>query len=379
MGDSSSIFLCDLDYGPREEKAVLRVLRRKWLTMGEEAEAFESQFADFIGVKHAIAVSNCTAALQLANLAVGVGPGDEVICPSLSFVATANAILYAGAHPVFADVTSLGDWTLGPGDLEEKITPRTKAVTVMHYAGFACDMDAIMAIARRHQLAVIEDVAHAPGSEHGGRKLGAFGDVSCFSFFSNKNIATGEGGMICTDSDVHAETVRLHRSHCMTSATLDRHIGRSFSYDVLGCGFNYRRDEIHSALGRVQLEKQNDNKKKRQEAYSQYTERLAKLERLEIPFQTHEHSTNYHLFPVLLRSDVDREGLMGFLRERKIQTSIHYPPIHKLSFYRKKVETGALPLTEQIGMRELTLPMHALIGRSDIDRVVTGVREFLGE
>ena len=221
--------LFDIGFNEKEMIAVQKVLSSGWLTMGEQTEMFEREFADFINVKHAIAVSNCTAALHLANLALGIGENDEVLCPSLSFVAGSNSIVYTGAKPVFADITDLSDFNISPVDIEKKVSARTKAIQIVHYAGNPCDMDHIMEIARKHGLSVIEDCAHAPGSEYNGRKCGAIGDIGCFSFFSNKNMTTAEGGMITTNSDDLAKKIKLMRSHGMTAMTLDRHKGRAFS------------------------------------------------------------------------------------------------------------------------------------------------------
>jgi len=185
--------LSDLDYGPEEEQAVLDVIRRRWLTMGAVTQEFESAFSDFVRVKHALAVSNATQALHLACLALGIGPGDEVIVPALTFVASANAVLYTNADVRFADIIGPDDLNISPRAIEANITPRTKAIVVVHYGGYPCRMPEIMDLARRHGLAVIEDAAHAPGATLDGRSLGTWGDVGCFSFFSNKNLATGEG------------------------------------------------------------------------------------------------------------------------------------------------------------------------------------------
>ncbi len=204
--------LSDVDMGDDEIRAVTDVLRSKWLTMGEVTQHFEQSFAGFIGVKHAFAVTNATVALHLANTALGIGPGDEVILPSLTFVATANAVKYTGAQPVFVEITSDVDLDISPEAIKEAITPATKAITVMHYGGYPCDMPAIRALAQEHGLAVIEDAAHAPGTELDGKKAGMFGDIGCFSFFSNKNLATGEGGMIVTDRDDLAEKIRLSQA-----------------------------------------------------------------------------------------------------------------------------------------------------------------------
>ena len=225
--------LFDIDFDATEAAAVQAVLRSGWLTMGEVSQRFERRFGEFIGVKHALAVSNGTAALHLACLAAGIGPDDEVICPSFTFVACANAILYSGGTPVFADITNALDLNVSPIDIEAKITQKTKALLVVHYAGFPCDMDSITELAGRYDLHIIEDCAHAPGTEYNGKKCGAIGHLGCFSFFSNKNMTTAEGGMITTDSDELAEKIRLLRCHGMSSQTLERHNGRTFAYDVV--------------------------------------------------------------------------------------------------------------------------------------------------
>jgi dTDP-4-amino-4,6-dideoxygalactose transaminase len=369
--------LFDLNYGEKESKAVLRVLRSKWLTMGEETELFEREFASYIGVKHAIAVSSCTTALHLANIAVGVQTGDEVICPSLTFVATSNSILYASAKPVFADVASTENWTISSQDIEKKITKKTKAVIVMHYAGFACEMNNIKRIAAKHKLKIIEDAAHALGSEYGNRKLGSIGDVSCFSFFTNKNISTGEGGMICTDNDEYAHEIKLMRSHGMTSLTLDRHKGNVFKYDVVKLGFNYRIGEIQAALGRVQLQKLQDGNKKRIAAADVYKRRLSIHKKIKCPFTDRLEGFNYHIFPVLLSPDIDRDDFMKYLREQGIQTSIHYTPVHTFSYYKKIIKNSCYPLTEEIGAHVMTLPIYPTIKEEQIDFVLGHIDEYI--
>ncbi|MDQ5985962.1 MAG: UDP-4-amino-4-deoxy-L-arabinose--oxoglutarate aminotransferase [Syntrophus sp. SKADARSKE-3] len=377
MNNSSpTIPLFDLNFDERETNAVLRVLNSKWLTMGPETELFEQEFAENIGVRNAIATSNCTTALHLANMVCGVTSKDEVICPALTFVATVNAILYAGGTPVFADVTSLNDWTINPEDIARKITPRTKAIMVMHYGGFACDMEAILEIAGRHDLRVIEDAAHGPGAYYGNKKLGTWGDVSCFSFFTNKNISTGEGGMICTDNDDMAAEIRLLRSHGMTSATLDRHKGHAFSYDVVRKGFNYRIDEIHSALGRVQLNKLDRGNELRQQAADYYRERLTTIDQISLPFRGTMHKPNNHIFPILLPEGSDRASFMQSLRNRGIQTSIHYPPVHRFSYYKENYGEILLPLTEEIGNRVATLPMFPALSRQQIDVITESIQDY---
>ena len=368
--------LFDLNYGSEEEEAVLRVLRSKWLTMGPETEALEHEFAEYFKVKHAIAVSSCTTALHLANLAVGVKQGNEVICPSLTFVATSNSILYANGTPVFADVVSLDDWTISPAEIESKISSRTTAIIVMHYGGFACQMDEIIEIAKRYKIPVIEDAAHAPGSFYKDRLLGAIGDISCFSFFSNKNISTGEGGILCTNNDEYAKYIKKIRSHGMTSATLDRHLGHAYSYDVTDLGYNYRVDEIHAALARCQLKKLSTGNERRRLAAIRYKDALSKIDKIKIPFGNYCFLANYHIFPILLDKSINRNSLMVFLREKGIQTSIHYPPVHMFSYYRAMMGDQILHNTDFVARHELTLPMYADITNEQIDFIIDALRAY---
>lgn len=370
--------LADLNYDQAERKAVREVIESEWLTMGAVTQEFEEAFAESVGAKHAIAVSNATVGLHLANRALGVGPGDEVIVPSLTFVATANASLYQGAEPIFVDVVSESDFSLSPDAIEAAINERTKAIAVMHYGGYLCDMPAILEIARAHDLALIEDAAHAPGSSLDGRFAGTFGDVGVFSFFSNKNLATGEGGMLVTDDDELAEKLRLMRSHGMTSLSWDRHKGHAFSYDVVELGYNYRIDELRSALGLAQLEKLEAGNARRREITAMYHSQLGELDGLAIPYREHPGTSAAHLFPILLDEGVDRAAFMTAMRDSGIQTSIHYPPIHQFSYYRERFGEQTLPLTEAIGAREVTLPLYPTMTDEQVGWVVEAVRESLG-
>ncbi|NYB52945.1 MAG: DegT/DnrJ/EryC1/StrS family aminotransferase [Methanobacteriaceae archaeon] len=372
-----SIPLSDIDLGEEEINSVIEVLKSKWLSMGPVTQEFEREFSDYLKIKHSFGVSNCTAALHLANRVLGVGPGDEVIVPSLSFVATANATLYCGAKPVFADITSPENLNISPEDILEKITPKTKAVTVMHYAGYPCDMDAVMEIAEDHNLKVIEDVAHAPGAEYKGHKCGTMGDVGCFSFFANKNMVTGEGGMLVTGDDTIAPVIRQMRSHSMTSLTWDRHKGHSFSYDVTDVGYNYRINEIASTLGRIQLKKLDENNQNREKITQTYIHDL-NTSKISIPFKKHPGKPSYHIFPILLSEDVSRNEFMAELKGKGIQTSVHYPPIHLFTYYREKfgLKEGMLPMTELVGEREVTLPLHPKMSVEDVAFVIESVNSF---
>ena len=374
--------LSDIDFGEQEVQAAADVIRGRWLSMGEVTRQFELEFCAFSGAKHAVAVTNCTAALHLACVAAGLGPGDEVILPSLTFVATANAVRYTGATPVFADLESL-DWlNISPAAIESRVTEKTRAILVMHYAGFGCDMPAIMEIARHHNLIVLEDSAHAIGSDLQGRKLGTWGAMGCYSFFSNKNMTTGEGGMLVTDDDALAERLRLLRSHGMTSLSWDRHKGHAWSYDVVDLGYNYRIDEMRAALGRVQLAKLPAGNRRRAELTRQYHDLLAELApQVRLPFGEKRGTSCYHILPILLPPGADRIHFMTGMKARGVQTSIHYPPVHKFQIYAEQWGThgSPLPLTEEAASREVTLPLYPAMSDEQVRWVAESVQQALQE
>lgn len=371
--------LSDIDFGPEETAAVLNVLESRWLTMGGVTQAFESEFSTYVGAKNALAVTNCTAALHMACMAIGLGSGDEVILPALTFVATANAVRYTGATPVFADVIGENNLNISPESIEQRITPRTRAIIVVHYGGYPCDMPHIMDIAKKHKLYVIEDDAHAIGSELNGTKLGNWGDVNCFSFFSNKNMTTGEGGMITTNDDDFAEKLRLFRSHGMTSMTWDRHKGHAWSYDVVELGYNYRIDEIRAALGRVQLGKLDANNARRRSLTQQYRDVLQELTpEITVPFENHPGISSAHIMPILLPAGTDRTRFMESMKVQGIQTSIHYPPIHHFTAYQK-ITDSILPVTEDVVEREVTLPLYPALSEADIVLIAKTIKEAISQ
>ena len=366
--------LSDLRVDDEHLAAVQDVVASGWWSMGPKVAEFEAEFAEFSGARHALAVANGTAALHLAFLGVGCGPGDEVIVPSLTFVAAANAIMHTGARPVFCDIVGDDDLNLDPRDVEAVIGPATKAIAAMHYGGFACDMDSVADIAERHGLVVVEDAAHAPGATWRGRACGTLGLVGCFSFFSNKNLPVGEGGMIVTDDDDLAARLKLLRSHGMTTLTWDRHRGHAHSYDVVAQGFNYRIDEMRAALGLVQLSRLSAENAERGRIAARYREELDGREGLSMPFQGAEahDASSHHLAVVLVPEGVDRDGVRTALTERGIQTSVHYPPIHKFTHYADASDR-TLPHTESAAKRVLTLPLFAHMTDEQVALVVDGV------
>ena len=371
--------LSDIDLGKEEEREVLRVLRSKWLSTGPVTEKFEKTFAEYLGGGYAVAVSNGTAALHLALACLNVKKGGEVILPSLTFVATANAVLYTGARPVFTDIQGEGDLNISPEEIKKKITKRTRAILVMHYGGYPCDMKSIMEIAKNHGLYVVEDAAHAPGAEYRGTKCGTIGELGCFSFFSNKNLVTGEGGMIFTRNRAWAEKVRSMRSHGMKALSWDKYRGHLSSYDIDALGYNYRTTEVQSALGLVQLRKMDRNNQKRGKLVEAYRRGLQEAECISIPFSQRGGRPSYHLFSILVATSIKREKVMEGLRRHGVQTSIHYPPIHLFSLYRKAFgyRKGMLPVTEEVSQRVITLPLHPLMKVKDVKWIARKVKEII--
>jgi dTDP-4-amino-4,6-dideoxygalactose transaminase len=373
--------LSDLDYGSEEANAVQRVIAGKWLSMGPEVQAFEQEFAAMQEVKHALAVSSATAGLHLALLALGVGPGDEVIQPALNFVAAANMTVALGGTPVFADICCLDEPTIDPSEVERLISPRTKAVIVMHYGGSLCRMAALTEICTARGIAIVEDACHAVGVAYhdarnrwpNGVMAGSIGDISAFSFFSNKNIASGEGGMVVTTRTDLAEHVRLLRSHGMTSLTWDRHTGHAASYDVVRSGYNYRLDELHAALGRAQLKKLEHNNQRRRDLLISYREAMRPLGGWIMPFADTIKYSSGHLMVVVAPEPQIKHRAVHALCQSGIQSSMHYPCVAEFTGF----ETGSdkdLKLTREFTSRAITLPLYPTLDPDRINDVVEVLR-----
>ena len=370
------ISLFEPEFTQSDIDAMSEPLRRGWVSMGEEVRAFEEAFQAQQGARHALAVSSCTAALHLALLALEVGPGDEVLLPSLTFVACANVVRQVGAQPVFVDLAHESDWTLSPHDLAKKITPRSKAVMVMHYGGFACNMEAIGAVARKHELAIIEDCAHALITRCECGVCGNIGDVGCFSFFTNKNMTTAEGGMLVTQRDDLAQRFKTLRSHGMTTLSLDRYQGRAVSYDVTEVGLNYRMDEMRGALGRSQLARLPHYLERRAWLRDQYLRRLKHIDSLHVPFVGKEEGAGIHIMPVALPHKTSRQAFIAAMKEQGVQTSIHYPPIHQFSAYQNN-GCAHCPMTEDMGARQVTLPFFPAMQEEQVALVCEAVENAL--
>lgn len=348
-------------FAGNEAKYVSDCIESTWISsMGDYIDRFERRFAEFCGVKHAMSCCNGTAALHLALSALGVGPGDEVIVPTLTFVATANAVRYCGATPVFVDVTP-ETWGIDPERLEEKIGPRTRGVIVVHLFGHPVDMRAVGAIARRHGLFVVEDAAQAHGAECRGQRVGSFGDVAAFSFYGNKIISTGEGGMVVTSDDALAAKIRQLKSHGMDPA-------RRYWHPIIG--FNYRMTNVAAAVGLGQLEKVDWHLQRRAEVADWYRARLADTPGLSWQ-QTQAWARHvWWMFSVTLDDpSADRDRVIDDLRECGIETRPIPYPLHTLPPYRESTIGQQFPVAERIARRGINLPTWSRVTRADVDRV----------
>ena len=351
--------MADVSLSDDDIAAVVDTYRSGWLSMGPRTASFERALAEFTDSAHALAVANGTAALHLICLAAGLGPGDEVVVPSLTFVASVNAVAYTGARPVFADIAGITEPWLSAAAVEEAITPRTKAIMAMAYGGHPGELPALAALAERHGLILLEDAAHAAGARAGGRHVGTFGLAGAFSFFANKNLAVGEGGAVVTDDETVAERVRLMRSHGMTSLTWDRHRGHAASYDVIALGFNYRFDEPRAALAEQRLARLDEENRRRHRLAERYRAALDDLPGLiaTLPPRVGEREIPaHHLFTIVLDAGADRSAFRARLAERGVQTSVHYPPVHRFALY---AQASRVPITEDYAARTVTLPLYA--------------------
>jgi len=355
-------------------------LRSGWLSMGPRTRAFEDAFAEAHGVAHAFAVSSGTAALHLAYRALGIGDkaGDEIIQPAMTFVASANATLAVGAKPVFADIISLTDPTIDPAHVKALIGPKTRAVVAMHYGGYAADLGRLSEICRAHGVALIEDACHAPAQPapgRSGRYLGGIGDIGCFSFFSNKNMTCGEGGMIVTNDDRLADRIRALRSHGMTTLSWERHKGRASSYDVTEHGYNYRLDDLRSALAHVQFEKLSEANARRRHLAALYAEAVGRLAGDRVSFVNgHRPAAGTAHVGAIVVDQAVRQRVREGLADARIQTSLHYPPIHRFSAFASY--NKPLPVSIEFAARVVTLPLYPGLPDEAVEEIITHVSEL---
>jgi dTDP-4-amino-4,6-dideoxygalactose transaminase len=376
---SWTVPLTDVRITEEDLQAVAETLRSGWLTMGPRTQAFEAAVQEWTGARHAVAVSSGTAALHLACAALGLGPGDEVIVPAFTFLATAHAPRYVGATPLLADVVAPGRPNLDPADVERRLTPRTRAVIAVHMCGYAAETDALRALCRAHGLKLIEDAAQAFGArvDAAGALAGVAGDLGCMSFFSKKQLCVGEGGMVLTGDRQLADHVRLLRSHAMTSGTWDRHRGHEDSYDVVDVGFNFRLDEPRAALGLSRLPRVTGDIERRRATVRAYREMLKDLEGITLMWDDSAVEASSHFaFPVLFASREARIEAARAISERGIQTT-RYPALHQLTEYAPYAAPGSLPRAEAAADRHLALPLSSAMTADQIDLVVGAVKAAL--
>jgi dTDP-4-amino-4,6-dideoxygalactose transaminase len=367
----ADVIVTDEDIG-----VVSDVYRSGWLSMGPRTEELEARLASYVGARHAIAVSSGTAALHVMSLAAGFGPGDEVIVPSMTFVATANAVAYTGARPVFADIVSLTEPWLSVEAVRGLMTDRTRGVVAMSYGGHPGQIAELAELCADRGLILLEDAAHGLGSRLGDRHVGTFGAAGAFSFFSNKNLAVGEGGAVVTDDDDVDRRLRLLRSHGMTTLSWDRHRGHATAYDVVALGFNYRIDEPRAALAATRLQRLDADNRDRARLDAVYRERLEPLDLACALSAEPPVSSAHHLFCVVLDEGRDRDDFRARLAEARVQTSVHYPPVHRFSIYG---DQPALPVTEAYAARTVTLPLFAHMTPAQQDQVIAAVGAAAGE
>lgn len=370
--------LFELNFDHQESDAVSAVIESRWLTMGERIQSFESKFATSLGNDvFCTALSSCTAALHLALLASNIGTEDEVVIPALTFVADINAVEMVGATPILADCGSYANWNVTAESIKACLTEKTKAVIVVHFAGYPCEMDPITALCQERGIRLIEDVAHAPGASYKGQACGTFGDFGCFSFFTNKNLSIGEGGMLSAKSAELSQQAQFLRSHGMTTLTLDRHKGRAISYDVVRPGLNYRMDEIRAAIGLVQLSKLQAGNLQRGVLVEYCITALNDSKKVTVPFVGLQDCVcSYHILPVLLDKDVDRTAVINAMKKKGVQTSIHYPSFRQFSAYKDR-DFQVTPIADDIAERVLTLPLFPSMSIEQMDYVIESLLEAL--
>ena len=370
------------DIGEAEIEEVVAALRSGWITTGPRVKDFEQRFAAAVGAEHAVAVNSCTAAMHLALEAIGIGPGDEVIVPTMTFAATGEVVRYMGARPVLVDVLP-GDHNIDPAAVEAAVNDRTRAIIPVHFGGQACDLDAIGAIAKRHGLKVVEDAAHAFPASFRGRTVGSIGDITCFSFYATKTITTGEGGMAVTDDEAVADRMRVMCLHGISKDAWKRYSAEgSWYYEIVAPGFKYNMTDIAAAMGLVQLGRAQELLGKRRAIARAYTRAFAELKAVELLDVRDFDAHAWHLFAIKLvpgAARIGRNELIEKLKEAGIGTSVHFIPLHMHPYYRQTYGYAPedFPVSKDIFERCLSLPIHPTMTDSEVSRVIEAVRGLL--
>jgi perosamine synthetase len=359
-------------FGDEEERAVVEVLRSGWIVQGPKVAAFEHLVADYVGVPEAVATSSCTTALHLALVLHRIGPGDEVIVPSFTFIATANVVCYTGATPVFVDIDPQ-TYNLDPDGVEAAITSRTRAIMPVHQIGLSADMDRLNAVAQRHGLVVIEDAAPALGAMYKGKRVGGLGNVTCLSFHPRKVITAGEGGMILTADQALANRARILRTHGMSLSDLQRHHATSVAIEEYhDLGYNYRMSDLHAAVGIEQMKRLDFMLMRRKQIAARYDEAFADLDCVQLPFSSHDQPHSYQSYIIQLRSQAPkpREQVMQEMLEAGVATRRGVMAIHLEPYYRQRFPQVKLPVTEAAVQSTLLLPIYATMTDSEQEYVI---------
>ena len=358
--------------------AATEVLRSDWLTTGPKVADFEEAIADYVDARHAVSFSSGTAALHAAVLAAGLKPGDEAITTPLTFCATANAALYGGGTPVFADVRD-ETLTIDPKEVERRITPRTKALLPVDYAGQPADLDALLALADRHELLVIEDAAHALGAKYRSRMVGSISHMSVFSFHAVKHLTTGEGGMVTTNNGEFAQRLREVRNHGIDSDARARQADGQWHYEMTTLGFNYRLTDIACALGLAQLPRLPANLARRRAIAARYEKALTTVSSLALPIVAADVTSAWHLYPVRVDASLDRAEVFNALRAEGLGVNVHYIPVHLHPYYRSRFgyRGGEFPIAETASGRLISLPMFHGMTDEDVDDVILAVEKVM--
>ena len=373
---------CRPDIGEAEIAEVVATLRSGWLTTGPKTKEFERSFAAYVGAKHAVAVNSCTGGLHVALAARGIGPGDEVIVPTMTFCATANVVVHVGATPVLVDVEP-DTLNIAPEAIEAAITPRTRAVIPVHLYGHPCDMDRLLDLARAHGLLVIEDAAHAVGAEWRGRRVGSLGDATAFSFYATKNMTTGEGGMVTTDDEEWADRMRVWLLHGMSRDAWKRYAANgSWYYEVVLPGLKYNMTDLQAALGLRQLERLEEMLRRRAAIAARYTEAFRDLPELILPAHRPEVRHAWHLYPIRVRHErmtIGRNEFIEALRREGIATSVHFIPLHRHPYYRDRfgLRPADFPVADDAYQRLVSLPLYSRMSDRDVEDVIEAVRRVI--
>jgi dTDP-4-amino-4,6-dideoxygalactose transaminase len=380
-----NIPFCKVDCSGNELNYVKEVIESGWLTTAGKCVEFEKQFGHKVGGKYACAVNSATAALHLAAEALGIGPGDKVFVPTMTFTASAEVIRYLGADPVFLDVEYCS--CLVTPDILEKAAqqhPDAKAFVLVHFGGQAADMDGILAVCRKYGIKLIEDAAHAFPTRHKGRMIGSFGDVTCFSFYANKTITTGEGGMLVTEDETIYKRVKTMRLHGINRDIWDRFTARkaNWEYDVVAPGFKYNMPDINAAIGLAQLERAGEFREGRQRCAEYYYEHLAGIGALDLPVCHGPHTDHsWHLFWIVLneKSPIDRNTFIDRMNAAGIGTSVHYKPLHRMTYYRERygLKPDSYPNAERHWRGVVTLPVYPGLSNDDLAHVCGTIQSLL--